>query len=58
MNSSTIVMPAASSADWSISPSVSENSSPMSLTSSVTRVSRSPLWVRWWKARLSRCRWS
>ena len=58
MNSSTAVMPIASSADCSISLSVSENSWPMSRTSLITRVSRSPFWLRWWNARLSRCRWS
>ena len=56
--SSTIVIPSASSADCTISPSVSENSLPIALTSSVTRVSRSPFWLRWWNASESRCRWS
>ena len=58
IHSSTQVMPTDSSAAWTISPSVSENRLPIALTSPVTRVSRSPFWLRWWNARLSRCRWS
>jgi hypothetical protein len=58
MTSSTTVIPTASSADWVIVPSDCANSSPMALTSPVTRVSRSPFGRRWWKASESACRWS
>ena len=49
-------IPTTSSSAWAIAPSDCENRSPIALTSPVTRVTRSPFWLRWWKPSESRCR--